>query len=161
MKVIKTKSGFTLIELMIVLVISSILVLACLALLMDFIRIRKSAHYNQEMLRNTELVFSFLTEDLHNAKSVNYSNDELKIVTFGDETVVYTVDQNSHQITRASQVITSSDLTIKNFSVNIINPESSIPLVLLDLDISTNINPDQVFSRQTTISLRTNRTDIL
>src|SRR5690606_25896419 len=145
MKQIKSKSGFTLIELMIVLVISSILVLTCLALLLDFIRIRKSAHYNQEMLRNTELVFSFLTEDLHNAKSVDYVDEELKIITFGDEIVIYRIDPSSKRITRANQVITSQNLLINNFDAQIINSTSTIPLVLLDLQISAIIDPNKVF----------------
>lgn len=153
------RRGFTLFELLISMAVGSLIAMAALVTLTDFLRIRSKAEFSNQLIASSELIFTFLTEDVHNSQSAQLDNEMITLVTFDDEVITYRRDPNSNRILRNGNPITAQEIEVAQFEIASRAPDGSLGLYEFRVELvydDTTSDPVNV-TKQTTISLRSNR----
>jgi len=153
------QQGFTLYELLIAMAVSTFILMAALSSLTDFVRIRGRAQFNNRMLSTSELVFSYITTDMHQSAEAEITG--LGDITLKDANGVKVADYtiNANKILRNGEAVTPDDIKVTNFDMISLSPSGELALIQFKLGLKT-LDKRAVTSeleRSTTISLRSNR----
>lgn len=159
LNILREQKGFTLYELLITLGVSTFILMAALSSLTDFIRVRGRTQFNNRMLATSELIFSQLSNDMHQSQDAKIDMEKLTLTTnTGD--IVYSLDSSKHILYRNGDQINPDDVKVTGFQLESQSPSGTLPLIKFDLELRKTSGPETGSSqivRSTTISLRSHR----
>lgn len=121
----KCEKGLTLLEIIIVLVITSIILIFTTSLITQTKAESEKQYKNSQILASNSFILKQITNDVRESIKIDETNNEIIFYKHDNSTTIYTYDQDENILKRNNQQLASN---LKSFEIKVLNNSVSIQL---------------------------------